>query len=151
MKMTIKEQLHAHCINLVRKNIEDITTAIADRREAMHNETKSSMGDKYETTREMLQQDINMNMQRLSKAKAELTVLNGIEADKKSTTAGTGSMVITDNAIYYIAVSLGAVQMGDKKYYVVSADAPVALQLRGMQAGDSININGKEVMIQRVV
>lgn len=151
MKMTIKEQLHAHCINLVRKNIEDITTAIADRREAMHNETKSSMGDKYETTREMLQQDINMNMQRLSKAKAELTVLNGIEAGKKSTTAGTGSMVITDNAIYYIAVSLGAVQMGDKKYYVVSADAPVALQLRGMQAGDSININGKEVIIQRVV
>lgn len=151
MKMTIKEQLHAHCINLVRKNIEDITTAIADRREAMHSETKSSMGDKYETTREMLQQDINMNMQRLSKAKAELTVLNGIEAGKKPATAGTGSMVITDNAIYYIAVSLGAVQMGDKKYYVVSADAPVALQLRGMQAGDSININGKEVMIQRVV
>ena len=52
----LKIELYNLCLKYVADSIGEIEAAIADRREAMHNETKSSMGDKYETTREMLQQ-----------------------------------------------------------------------------------------------
>lgn len=149
--MTIKEQLHAHCIQQVQQHIQEIEAAIADRREAMHNETKSSMGDKYETTREMLQQDINMNMQRLSRAKTDLAALESIDPKEAIQATGQGSLVITEQANYYIAVSIGTVTLSGKKYYVVSANAPVALQLKGKRAGDEFTINGKAIRLLEVL
>ena len=46
----------------IQQKIQNFTTLIAETR-ASSNDTKSSMGDKYETGREMLQQEIN-NLQR---------------------------------------------------------------------------------------
>ena len=90
-------RLKAH----LEKGINEVASAIADRRSAMHNETKSSMGDKYETTREMLQQEININMERLSKMKAELAALEAIDINKTSPIVIPGSVVTTDSGSFF--------------------------------------------------
>lgn len=148
--MTIKEQIHTACRVFIQKQVSEIEAAIADRREAMHNETKSSMGDKYETTREMLQQDINMNTQRLAEAQANLAILNSINPASTNTLITTGSVVETNAAYYFIAVSAGAHTIDGKKYYAVSASSPIGQQLIGKQTGEQFQLNGKAFTIKSV-
>ncbi|MCB0697045.1 MAG: hypothetical protein KDC07_06755 [Chitinophagaceae bacterium] len=143
----LKEQLHDLCTHYINKNIDDIEAAIADRRIAIAAETKSSMGDKYETTREMLQQEINMNLRRLGEAQAGLAVLNAIDPGMSTDVVTAGSLVVTVTGGYYISVSAGSHVIDGKKYYAVSASSPVGKLLLGKKKGDAITLNNNRITI----
>lgn len=146
----IKEQLYQLCVQYVQDNIRGIEAAIAESREATRNETKSSMGDKYETTREMLQQDINMNMERLQKAKAEQLVLQQINRKQKETSIINGSLVQTNNGAFYIGISAGKLTINKETYYAISVSSPIGAQLKGKQSGDMFTLNGKQYKIENI-
>lgn len=148
---SIKQQLYKLCANFLSDNIRSIEAAIAEAREATANETKSSMGDKYETTREMLQQDINMNMERLAKTKAELASLQIVNPEQTSEITTAGSLVYTNLGNYYIAVSAGNFMLENEKYYAISPASPLGLQLKGKCAGDSFILNGKQFLIKNIL
>jgi len=146
----LKIELYNLCLKYVADSIGEIEAAIADRREAMQNETKSSMGDKYETTREILQQDINMNMDRLNKAKADEAILHTINPESLSEIVVPGSLVQCSNGNFYIAVSAGYFTIAGNKYYAVSVSSPIGTQLKGKRAGDTFVLNGKSNTIYSV-
>lgn len=146
----LKQELYNLCKCHIAEQISDIETAIRDRRDAMHNETKSSMGDKYETTREMLQQDINMNLERLNKIKADAAVLARIDAVSGSAVVVPGSIVFTDSGSFYLSVSAGKLIVNGKHYYAVSPGSPIGVQLMGKHAGDSFVLNGRTYKIEEV-
>lgn len=147
----LKLQLYSLCKQHVAEQIVSIEAAIADRRDAMHNETKSSMGDKYETTREMLQQDISMNQNRLSAVKADDAVLGTINPETTSSIVALGSVVCASNGNFYMAISAGSFTIAGKKYYAISASSPIGVQLKGKQEGDNFTLNGKEHFIEQVL
>ena len=146
----LKIELYNLCLKYVADSIGEIEAAIADRREAMHNETKSSMGDKYETTREMLQQDINMNMERLNKAKSDEAALQPINPESLSDIVVPGSLVECSNGNFYLSISAGNFTIAGKKYYAVSVSSPIGTQLKGNKAGDTFVLNGKSNTILAV-
>ncbi|HEY9178861.1 MAG TPA: hypothetical protein VIN07_14285 [Flavipsychrobacter sp.] len=146
----LKLELYNLCLKHIAGSIHEIEAAIADRREAMHNETKSSMGDKYETTREMLQQDINMNMDRLNKAKADESILQAINPESLSEIIVPGSLVQCSNGNFYIAIRAGHFIIDKVKYYAVSLSSPIGNQLKGKQAGDTFMLNGKSYNIHQI-
>lgn len=148
---SLKQQLYDLCTSHINDSINDIEAAITDRREAIANETKSSMGDKYETTREMLQQDINMNLDRLRKAQADASALKAINPQATSATIIPGSLVYTGNGNFYISVSAGHYTIEGKKYYTVSPSSPIGMQLKGKSTGDSYTLNGKNYTIDAVL
>ena len=65
----IKQRLYNLCCEYVTERIAEAMQAIADTQEAVNNETKSTAGDKYETSREMMQQEINRDASRLYEMK----------------------------------------------------------------------------------
>jgi transcription elongation GreA/GreB family factor len=146
----LKLELYNLCLKHITDSIREIEAAITDRREAMHNETKSSMGDKYETTREMLQQDINMNMDRLNKVKADEATLQAINPESLSEIIVPGSLVQCSNGNFYIAISAGHFSIEQTKYYAVSFSSPIGSQLKGKRAGDTFVLNGKSNTIHSV-
>lgn len=146
----LKMELYRLCSKHVADSLGEVAAAIADRREAMHNETKSSMGDKYETTREMLQQDINMNLDRLNKAKADEATLQAINPESSSEVVVPGSLVLCSNGNFYIAISAGHFIIDKVKYYAVSLSSPIGNQLKGKQAGDTFMLNGKSYNIKQI-
>ncbi len=147
----LKLELYNLCRKYIADSINEIEAAITDRREAIRNETKSSMGDKYETTREMLQQDINMNMERLNKVKADEAILQSINPKLSSPAVVPGSLVQCSNGNFYIAISAGHFTVGGTKYYAVSVSSPIGGQLRGKQAGDIFVLNGKTFTIDKIL
>jgi len=150
MTPQIKQQLYNICQQHVQDNILGIEAAITEAREATRNETKSSMGDKYETAREMLQQDINMNMDRLQKAKAEQLLLQQINPEQNGTFITHGSLVQTNNGTFYIGISAGKLLLNHETYYSISLSSPIGSQLKGKQAGDMFTLNGKQYKIEKV-
>lgn len=147
---TLKEQLHALCKQYIDKRIKNAEQIINDARDAIHNETKSSAGDKYETTREMMQQDIDMATGRMYDAKQQLAVLNRIDITQTTNLVMPGSIVYTDKGNYFITVSAGILQAEDNKYNSISIASPIGQAMKGSSAGKDFTFNGQQYKIDKI-
>lgn len=147
---TLKQQLHHLCAAYISHREAALKAAIAEVQDAVGNETKSSAGDKYETTREMMQQDINMNLARLNELYKMRAALEQIPTAHKGPKAQPGSVIHTSNGNYYIAVSAGKLLADGTTYYAISPSSPIGAKLLGLQAGDSFEQGGKKLEIVRV-
>lgn len=148
--MLLKQQLHNLCRAYLDGNIQNAEAVIADAREAARNETKSSAGDKYETAREMMQQDIDLNNARLLQLRRQTDVLDRIVIDTASDIIIPGSIVTASLGNYFIAISAGKLLVEGQTYYAISIDSPLGVQLKGKKAGDEFIINGKKGTIMGV-
>lgn len=125
----------------IEQRIATAQNALNSANASANDETKSSAGDKYETTREMLQQQIEKDsaaLQEAIKQKQLLLLINPAVTHKE---IKTGSVVRTDKINFYIAISAGLLVAEDQKYTAVSPSSPVGLKMIGKQSGDSFNIN----------
>ncbi|MGI4727682.1 MAG: hypothetical protein ACRYFL_10175 [Janthinobacterium lividum] len=148
--MKIKQQLYQLCAEQIQHKITEAENAIADARKSSGNETKSSAGDKYETSRAMLQQEIDLNSRQLLEARKQQTQLQQISPDSEHSVAQAGSLVETDQQNFYLAVGAGAFFIDQKQYYTISLASPIGLQIKGKSAGESFKLNGKEFKILQV-
>ena len=147
----LKQQLYTLCSQYIANREVLIKTAIAEARDAANNETKSSAGDKYETGREVMQQEIDLNLTRLNELNKLKQTLDRIAPNQKNTAAQPGAVVCTDKGNYYIAISAGQLKVNGATYYAISAASPVGVKLAGLKAGDSFTINGKNIIIQSII
>lgn len=53
--MQIKRRLLGHCRQYIHQRLDTVTRALEEVRQAVNEETKSSAGDKHETSRVMMQ------------------------------------------------------------------------------------------------
>lgn len=148
---TLTEQLHALCSEYISNRQADIKKTIAELRDAANNETKSSAGDKYETGREMMQQEIDLNMARLNELDKLKATLEHITPTEKGPIAQPGSVVYTTNGNFYIAISAGQLRADGTLFYAVSAASPIGAKLMGKRVGEAFEVNGKSGMVERVV
>lgn len=146
MDVVIKKQLINHCLEQVKGRANEITLALQQAQEAIENETKSSAGDKYETSREMLQQDINRYHGQLLQIKKDWSILHKLETRVRQY-AEVGSIVVTGQATYFIAVSLGMQKLNNRTFVVVSPLSPIGKLLIGAKEGDTIRFNDNEQIV----
>lgn len=123
----------------LNSKIENLEHLIADARRS-NNETKSSMGDKYETSREMVQQEITKLQWQLSEYIKSREVLKSLNL-KPQTKVGLGSLVQTDRGWFFISVSLGVIKYKAQEIFAVSMESPVALALLNKTLGDRVAVN----------
>lgn len=146
----LKEQLHNLCIAYIAQREQQIAQAIADARDAAANDTKSSAGDKYETGREMMQQEIDLNLVRLAELQKQKTALAHIAANDTKDLVVPGAVVTTNNGTFYIAIGAGPLKPDGKTYYAISPASPVGTAMAGQKAGHTFQLNGKRFVIERV-
>ena len=128
------------------EKIDNLERLIAETR-ASNNETKSSMGDKYETSREMVQQEINnLQIQLNLRAKNSLKLMS-INAHQ---IVGLGSLVKTDKGLFYIAVSLGEIIFNDHKIFVISTESPLAKAMSGKSQNAEFSFNNNKQQIVKI-
>lgn len=140
-------------INIVKlklsEKINNLENLIAETR-ASSNDTKSSMGDKYETGREMLQQEINNLQIQLNEVLKQQDFLKTV-LPKQSDKAEKGAIVKTEKGLFFISVSLGEITCENEKIICISPESPLAKAMFGKQENESFslnNINQKIIEIQ---
>lgn len=151
MSNNIKSLLYQQCLVYVQKRMLEAENAFRDAEQAANDDTKSSAGDKYETGREMMQQEKNRITAQLNEANKLMVALNHISTKGNAPSAENGSVVITDNARFYLAISAGNITVEGETYIAVSPASPIGMKLKGLKAGDVLDMNGKKYNVERVL
>lgn len=113
------------------------------------NDTKSSMGDKYETGREMLQQEINNLQVQLNEILKQKDFLKTI-LPKPSDKADKGAIVKTEKGLFFISVSLGEIKIENEKIICISPESPLAKAMFEKQKDDVFSINNISQEIKEI-
>lgn len=133
-----KEYLLEQVRTLAQEKVKNLEEMIVSTR-ASNNDTKSSMGDKYETSREMLQQEINRLLSQQSEVNNQLDVLQNINT-KPSAVVGLGAYVETSMGNFYISESFGKLNVNGKAVITVSANAPLVQSMLKKEQEKSLNL-----------
>ncbi|MDH5827570.1 GreA/GreB family elongation factor [Sphingobacterium sp. SG20118] len=140
----LRSSLMAACKLHVEDRIANLELALKSAHEASTDDTKSSAGDKYETTREMMQQDIARCQMQLAEAKKDESILNGLSQPKPLGFVQNGSIVNTNLGVYFIAISIGVVPIDKEKVFVISNLSPIGKLLLKKKIGESFSFNNVE-------
>ncbi|MCA5003576.1 GreA/GreB family elongation factor [Sphingobacterium bovistauri] len=144
-----KEKILSACFTIVDQKIVQVDLGIQDANQSLQDDTKSSAGDKYETSREMIQQDLNRYEQQLKVLNQDLDILTRIKNQKLDVQkSGLGSLVQTDKGFYFLAISIGQIIIDDQKVFCISTASPIGKILLGKAIGESFEFNGTKQVIK---
>lgn len=146
----LKPALFQLCLNFISQRIDTAETALKQAQEASNDDTKSSAGDKFETTREMMQQDIARNKNLLFDGQQNLQLLKSLENVPLSDTVRNGSVVSTSRGIFYIAISAGQLKLNAQTVFAISAASPIGQLLIGKKSGETFSFNNNEYTVLSV-
>ncbi len=143
----IKELIFRKIISILDQRIVRTRRAIELAKESRDNETKSSVGDKYETGRTLMQLEVEKNRILLIKTEKLKAELSGIDLHKQVEKVDYGSLVITSQNNYFISAAIGKIELDNKDYFCISLASPMGNLLYGRKVGDKIVFRGKEFTI----
>ncbi|WP_415328424.1 hypothetical protein [Chryseobacterium sp. MMS23-Vi53] len=134
--------------NKITEKIQNFENLIAETR-ASNNDTKSSMGDKYETGREMLQQEINNLQRQLNECLNQQTIIQKISGESSSKVQN-GALVKTNKGLFYVSASVGEIVFDNVKIMTVSAESPLVKAMNGLNKGQAFSINNTNQIIEEI-
>lgn len=142
-----KAKIYEQCLLLLESKVNDLKLEVVQLRNGIANDSKSSMGDKYETGREMMQQEINRLEQQIGASKQHIFNLNTARANSKTEAVATGNLVKTSIGLFLIATSFGEITVEEQNVFVISPVSPLAMLILGKRTGDQLKMNQKDIEI----
>jgi transcription elongation GreA/GreB family factor len=146
----VKRTLIAACMDYVEARIGRFNATMKELEEALKPESRSCMGDKYETSRAMLHlefEKVSGQVEQFNNLRRTASLIEKQPVLKK---AGFGSAVQTTGANYFIAIPAGEIKAGGESYFAVGIHSPVAQQLLGKAVGEDFSINGRTMQITKI-
>jgi len=143
VSQNLKSDLVKECQSILDQKIELLEKQLADFKKAANNETKSSVGDKYETGRAMMHNEMDKLKQQQAQAITAKAAFMQIQFNNKASKIQLGSLVKTDKGTFLLAVALGKVVVQNQHYFVLSLASPIGQKLKGKKQGDSITLNNQ--------
>lgn len=139
------KKLKKQVIDALEKELEERMELIAqsynDAIESRNEDTKSSAGDKYETGREMIQQEIDTMSLRMREIRAMQNELNILPVKEESAVVISGSLVQMNSGIYFLGLSLGKIEVNNECVYAISTHSPLGKMILNRRVGDKIDLN----------
>ncbi len=148
MNLEEKNLLLEYCERQVEAKLEGIQSEIERGKQALKGESKSSAGDKHETARAMAQLEMEKAGQRYNQALPMRLVCRQIRTNlnnPEETVVRLGSLVRSGGKCYFLAISLGMVELNSQKYIVVSPKSPLGAGFIGKTIGEINSFNGEKI------
>ena len=108
-----------------------LTTNLKQAIHSRNSDTKSSAGDKFETSREMAQIEIQKIENEISKTQQFITDLF----------AKFSKFIITDKGTFLISIPFGKLILNDEKIFCISRNAPITKHLINTKKDDCFFYN----------
>ena len=120
--------------------------------ESILEEEKTSAGDKYETSRENMTQDLNSLEKQIKQSKLDLEELYRLQAIKDTPpTVQEGALLQLGTDWFLLAVSIGQVKVDDKQVFLLSKNSPLGELLVGKKKNEAIQFRGKPQTITTLI
>lgn len=147
----IKKILFNHCKAILKKKMEVLEQQKNNLQKDLVSEIKNSAGDKHETSRAMIQLELEKLGKQIYEIELNDEKLNTIKVFKTSTSVSLGSVIFTNKANYYIAIAADSCQVNSKVFYCISPQSPIGKLLIGKKINESIIFNDVESIILEII
>ena len=148
--MTFKQKIKSHYQNLLSEKINELRFMISDLAQDAQNDAKGSAGDKHETALAMMHIEQEKLNQKLAEIVGQKNTIDKIDADAIHAKVALGSLVQTNEMLFYISTALPKIQLENKTIIAVSPQSPLGSQLLGKSLGDEIVINTNRFQIKAI-
>ena len=133
----LKEKIIEHCTDIFQRKLSIVNDELKHLSEVIAEDTKSSAGDKYETSREMANlEKEKLHVQALS-YKNSLASLRALPQNP-SNKIDIGRLIKTNREWIFLSISLGQLEVEGENVLVISPLAPLARQLMDKQKGETV-------------
>jgi transcription elongation GreA/GreB family factor len=144
----LKFELQQQCKDLIKIRYESVNKTIANIEQALRDESKSASGDKHHIERAMLQIQREEAGKQLREIEKVMFQLDKVTISDVSETIRLGSIIETNQANFFISISVGKLEVKDTIYLGVSPVAPIGRCLLGKVKNEQFNFNGVVYKIQ---
>ncbi|WP_370214276.1 transcription elongation factor [Mesoflavibacter profundi] len=148
--MTIKQQLWQICNNHVEDRINDYKNEINLIKESLESNDKGNNEDD-DSGNGKLMNDLEKNIGYLNEARKTHEYLKLVKTNLLSTNAALGSLVVTDTLQFFIAISLGKIEIDNNTYYAISLQSPIGQLLKQKTEGEQFEFNGTKYTIKQII
>ena len=138
----LKFELQQQCKDLINIRYEIVNKTIANIEQALRDESKGTSGDKHHTERAMLQIEREATGKQLREIEKVMLQLDKVTISDVSETIRLGSIIETNQANFFISISVGKLQVDDIIYLGIAPAAPIGRCLLGKVKNDQFNFNG---------
>lgn len=149
--MDTKKIIVEKVVDLLESKISELKQAIKNVQAAVNEETKSSMGDKYEVGRVMAQNEREMLEVQLGEHEREMDIMNNINYFQDFEEVRLGALVETNIGKFLMGVSLGKIKSDMGDIMLISPNSPIGMLFMGKKTGDLVIHNNKEVRILSLI
>ena len=136
--MLTKSGVIAELDKQLQTKLSYLTTNLQQAIDSRNSDTKSSAGDKFETSREMAQIEIHKIETEISKTQQFITNLF----------SKVTQFIITDKGAFLISIPFGKLMVNDTAVFCISNTAPISLYLLDRKTGESFSCNNLIYTIQ---
>lgn len=137
-------------LTLLSKKIDALSSDLDEIKHGLASDTKSTAGDKHETSRAMAHIEQEKLSFQILQLKEQEAILNSIDTSKASQIVEQGSYIKCSTGNFFISIPFGEVK-GSENYFAVSPASPLIQEMLGNKAGDSIDFNGRRITITSIL
>ncbi|QZT38352.1 GreA/GreB family elongation factor [Halosquirtibacter xylanolyticus] len=152
--MKVDQSIKNQCLKLieqkVREQIVSCRKQISDLKDSLIDDTKSSAGDKYESSRERVAKDLNRLELQCAQYLKNMTFISSLDSGIKDVTS-LGSLVKTKQGVYFFSLPLGKITLGKDDFYALSITSPIGKAMLGTKVGDCVMFQGREITILDII
>ncbi|HMQ42931.1 MAG TPA: hypothetical protein PKC63_01110 [Mariniflexile sp.] len=148
--MTTKQKLLQICNERVNKRINDYKEEVNLIKESIASSDKSSSEDDDAGHGKLLN-DLEKNMAYLNDAKKTKEYLSTIKTNIDSKDAMLGSIVKTNIMNFYIATSIGKIELDDAVFYAISVNSPIGQLLINKTVNAQFEFNQNKYVISEII
>lgn len=148
--MTFKQKIKSHYQNLLSEKISELRFMISDLAQDAQNDAKGSAGDKHETALSMMHLEQEKLNQKLAEIIGQKNSVDKIDTEAIHNKVVLGSLVQTNEMLFYISAALPKIQLENKTIIAVSPQSPLGSQLMGKSLGNEVMINTNRFQIKSI-
>lgn len=150
MSEHIKKELRARCIEYIDNKYKTLQSEYKLYQESAANETKSTAGDKHDTSKSMMQLEQEKLGQQLNLLIHQKKILENMDVKRSTGKIEFGSVVETDQGNFFISIGAREIQADGRIFIPVSIQSPLAKILDRHVIKDVIKFNNKIYTISAV-
>ncbi len=144
-----KKAFFQHITHFISEKISSLQVDIADLQKGIAEDSKSSAGDKFETSREMAQQELGKLSTQLNEQQRMRSLIANQSVDK-ATQVQLGALVQTNKGLFLIGIPIGNSSFEGKEVIGIGLGAPLGQLLLHKKKADSISFNNQQFTIEEI-
>ena len=146
----LKDLIQKEILLILQKKLENLNFLIDTTTESRDIDLKSSVGDKHETSRAKIQNDLDNYYRQLMILESQINILNKIDLSVKYNKVAQGALVETNKGIFFISTGISKIVIENKTIFAVSMISPIGMAMKGKRKLQSFNFRNISYIINKI-